>query len=355
MKKLVFLSSLNNADQRGGAYLRVSSMLKVFNTWDIHTSIIYQDAIEVKGRLQKLIGSFRFGHEVRALFSKAVVEIPRCDYLVLDNFRYLHWNLIFSGPRPYLIYNAHNLEFENYYGKTPGLKRQKFSEYEAKKIANCDLILVCSQREKDILVNLNSTLEGKVFVLPNLVDAGLYKTSSEKKWITFLGSLDYFPNIEAVEFICNEFIENLDASLRDKIIIAGRNPTEEVTRLCNENGITLRENLSDAEITQLLSETKISLVPLKSGSGTRLKIIESLFSHAMVISTAMGAEGVAHDGLCISNFDNFARECSDLYQNKSFDLLCPPALFKKYLEQYDCFAWAKYHSREFEEIFTFLS
>lgn len=357
MKNLVFLSSLNNEQQRGGAFLRVDSMAKVFSLWGLKVEMLYQDRISVGGRFQKLMASLRFGKEVMALFSKAKVNIPPCDYLVLDNFRYLHWDLIFSDQKikPLIIYNAHNLEFENYFGKVPGYGRDKFSKYEANRIERCDLIFVCSDRERDILITLNPRLENRIHVFPNLVDARNYKSAPKKEWITFLGSLDYYPNVEAIEFICGEFFDQLPEEFRPYLVIAGRNPCPRVRELCEQRGISLRTNLTDSEITDLLASTKISLVPLVSGSGTRLKIIESLFSHAMVIATEMGAEGVLSNSLTICELDDFTRQCSRMYRDNTFHDICPESSYNSYLGLYDCLSWAKLHQEEFARILRLTS
>lgn len=349
MKNLVFLSSLNNNEQRGGAYLRVDSMVKVFSHWGILVKTLYQDQITVKGRFQKLLGSLRFGREVTALFSKARVNIPACDYLVLDNFRYLHWDLVFAkhGDKPLLIYNAHNLEFENYFGKADSFRRARFSKYEANRIEICDLILVCSEREREILIVLNPRLKNRIYVFPNLVDIRNYKVCAQKQSITFLGSLDYYPNIEAVKFICGYFLDHLPKELHSHIVIAGRNPGHEVVELCAQRGVQLLTNLSDSEISTLLAETKVSLVPLVSGSGTRLKIIESIFSHALVLATQMGSEGVDPAGLVISDLEDFPGECARLYLKKAFADICSDSRYNKYLETYDCYTWAKSHHEEF--------
>ena len=350
MKKAIFLSSLNNEKQRGGAFLRVDSIRKVLQSWGIQVSTLYQDSFHPQGFFQKLLGSYKFGSEVKALFSKAHVNIEKCDFLILDNFRYLHWKFTFSdSKKPMIIYNAHNLEFENYFGKVDTPERQKFAIYEAQKMQECDLIFVCSEREKEILSGLNPDISEKVFVLPNLVDANFYATAQDnkKKWITFLGTLDYFPNMEAVEFICNEFLLSLPKELHSKIIIAGRNPTERIKSLCKTHGLTLRTNLSDSEVNKLLADTKISLVPLVSGSGTRLKIIESLFSKAMVLSTEMGAEGVNPNGLLLSDLEDFAINCTKLYGHDDFYSLCSEDSYNDYLATYDCFSWASQHRDTF--------
>ena len=348
-KQIVFLSSLNNKDQRGGAYLRVNSMRKVLKQWNFDIQSLYQEDIKTKGFFSKLLGSIRFGKEVKPLFTRAQVLIPDCEYLILDNFRQLHWNFNFQNKhkKPKIIYNAHNLEFENHFGKVSSRKRRRFALYEATKIQACDLIFVCSEREKEILVELNQALHDKILVFPNLVDHSDYRIDDNKSAITFLGTLDYFPNIEAVEFICGPFFDCLPVALQSHIVIAGRNPTAKVKTLCASRGIELRTNLSDHDIHDLLAITKVSLVPLVSGSGTRLKIIESLFSEAIVLSTHMGAEGVEYSGIILCELDQFGSRCTDLFENSQFSELCTPDMAKTLLNSYDCNSWAQIHKEEF--------
>jgi glycosyltransferase involved in cell wall biosynthesis len=353
LKKVVFLSSLDNSEQRGGAYLRVNSLCQVLKLWSCEVELIYQKGIKLSGFFSKLWASFRFGPEIKVLFSRADINIPSCDFLMVDNLRHLHWTFHFHRKhRPLIIYNAHNLEFENYYGKSNSRKRKKFSYYEAKKMDECDFIFVCSLREKKILIKIRPELEQKIYIFPNLVNAQNYSPdSNEKKWITFIGTLDYFPNREAVEFITGDFQSNLPIELKDKVIIAGRNPSPYIKELCQRSGITLKENLSDRDVLDLLAQTKVSLVPLKSGSGTRLKILESIFSKSMVLTTPMGAEGIASTGLKVENLDQFTRVCAELYFQQKFSDLCSDSTYQMYLDSYDYSHWAKSNHSQFNFLF----
>ncbi|MAF78486.1 MAG: hypothetical protein CME60_10005 [Halobacteriovoraceae bacterium] len=341
MNKAVFLTSLNNSTQRGGAYLRVFAVCEVLRKLGFSLELLYQDQISARGTLSKWLAAIKYGKEIKPLFTYASLEVNECDFLILDNFRYLHWNYSFSSSKrkPKIIYNAHNLEFENHYGKNDGPKRRKFSLYEANQLNLCDYILVCSEREKNLLIELNGKLVGKIFVLPNLIDKNNYSSDTNKQWITFLGTLDYFPNREAVDFLLSTFLDELTSSLKDKLVIAGRNPTSEMRELCKSKGVKLLTNLEDREVKDLLAQTKISLVPLKSGSGTRLKIVESLFSKAIVVSTPMGAEGIDEKGLIISELSNFAKECEKAFLDKDFADICPSVDFDNYQALFDIGKW----------------
>ena len=61
---------------------------------------------------------------------------------------------------------------------------------------------------------------------------------------------------------------------------------------------------------KLHAQTKVLLVPLFNGSGTRLKIVEALFSGASVLSTQIGAEGIESKFIKISSVENFSQQLS---------------------------------------------
>lgn len=340
------MTSLIDQNQRGGAYIRDLSLVKTLEQWGHSVSSLYQKDILTKRSLKQWMLRFKFGPQVQSLFNKANITIEHSDILILDHFRQLQWR--FRDPlgpinksRTKVIYNAHNLEFENYFGKGVSQEREKFALYEAKMMERADYIFLCSDREKELLLTLNPALEGRLFVFPNLVESENYESFDEKAdLITFTGTLDYFPNIEAVEFITQNLIPKLPKDLVSKIVVAGRRPAEKVVQLCQENGIDLRVDLSDGEMKNLFAQSKISLVPLISGSGTRLKIIEALFSRSIVLTTPMGSEGVEHDCMVRCTLDDFADQLIDLYSHRKFEDICSEDELLAVKNDFDRKTWA---------------
>ena len=113
--------------------------------------------------------------------------------------------------------------------------------------------------------------------------------------MTFVGKLDYLPNIKAVEYIAKEIYPVVIKKEQNlKFLIIGQN-YEHLMYYANQNFIFTgfvdsRANIS-LNLSDYLSASDIVLVPLDSGSGTRLKILEAAACSRPVVSTRIVAEG----------------------------------------------------------------
>jgi glycosyltransferase involved in cell wall biosynthesis len=109
--------------------------------------------------------------------------------------------------------------------------------------------------------------------------------------VLFVGSLDYEPNLEGIRWFIKEVHPHLLASNEDyQLTVAGRNPSQTFLReLQSADRTSVLPNVVD--LAALYQSHCISIVPLLSGSGSRLKIPESLIHGCPVISTGIGAEG----------------------------------------------------------------
>ncbi len=109
--------------------------------------------------------------------------------------------------------------------------------------------------------------------------------------ILFVGSMEYEPNVDAIIFVCYEIYP----LIREKhssctLTIAGKTPPENINRLNNFQGVTVRGDVED--VRPYYQKTIISIAPLRSGGGTRLKILESMALGTPVVSTSVGCEGL---------------------------------------------------------------
>ena len=75
-----------------------------------------------------------------------------------------------------------------------------------------------------------------------------------------------------------------------KFSIVGGNPSKRVQKLADRHGIVVTGRVPD--IKPYFEETTVFVVPLRIGSGTRLKILEALAMGKAIVSTSVGAEGV---------------------------------------------------------------
>jgi len=108
----------------------------------------------------------------------------------------------------------------------------------------------------------------------------------------FVGSLDYKPNIEGIDWFFREIYPKiiLVTNSSFKFIIAGRNPSKEfISEALKFQNV---EIVANPEVLSLYYQNaKFAIAPLLQGSGSRLKIPEALIHGCPIISTKIGAEG----------------------------------------------------------------
>jgi glycosyltransferase involved in cell wall biosynthesis len=132
--------------------------------------------------------------------------------------------------------------------------------------------------------------------------------------LVFLGSMDWMPNIEGIQWFVREILPLIHATRPEtKLAIVGRKPAPEILALAGDK-VHVTGTVPD--VRPWLWGSKLSIVPLRIGGGTRLKIYESQAAGVPVVSTAVGAEGLEiHDGANIAIADtpaDFARRCLEL-------------------------------------------
>jgi glycosyltransferase involved in cell wall biosynthesis len=136
--------------------------------------------------------------------------------------------------------------------------------------------------------------------------------------IGFLGSLDWMPNQEGVKW----FLENVWFFIRQKapqihLNIAGKNAPDWLLALNNTDEQVHIIGLVDSA-EEFLKEQEVIIVPLLSGSGMRIKIIEAMAAKKAIVSTTVGAEGIAITDECVLQDDaeQFADAIISLINNK---------------------------------------
>jgi glycosyltransferase involved in cell wall biosynthesis len=110
--------------------------------------------------------------------------------------------------------------------------------------------------------------------------------------LVFSGSMDWHPNEDAVCYFADEIFPLVRAEVPGaSFTIVGRNPGARVRDLAARPGISVTGTLDD--VRPSIGEGSVYVVPLRAGSGTRIKIFEALSMAQAVVSTSVGAEGLA--------------------------------------------------------------
>jgi glycosyltransferase involved in cell wall biosynthesis len=119
--------------------------------------------------------------------------------------------------------------------------------------------------------------------------------------ITFVGAMDWEPNVDAVEYFCSEIWPAIKAEVpQARFRIVGRNPGRRVQKWAsnsNSNDDSIEVTGRVPSVIEHLRQSAVIIVPLRIGGGTRLKIYEAMATAKAVVSTTVGAEGLdVHHG-----------------------------------------------------------
>lgn len=164
--------------------------------------------------------------------------------------------------------------------------------WERRMLSEFDLVLAVSEEDKRHMHRLapGSSVE----VVETGVDIAEFRAQegSPRKGnlVVFVGSMDWHPNEDGVLWFVQEVWPQVVVSRPDAVFrVVGRRPSPRIQGL-RDQGIEVTGDVDS--VVPHLREAAITVVPLRAGGGTRLKIFEAMAAGVPVISTTVGAEGL---------------------------------------------------------------
>jgi glycosyltransferase involved in cell wall biosynthesis len=159
-----------------------------------------------------------------------------------------------------------------------------------------------------------------VSAVPTGVDLDYFQPPGESAPecdLIFVGSMDWLPNIDGVLYFHDEILPLIRREKPDCTVnIVGRKPSREIQALA-DNDPRIKVTGTVPDIRPYLWHSAVSIVPLRIGGGTRLKIFESMAARVPVVSTPIGAEGLpltsGEDCFLATEPADFAGRCLDLF------------------------------------------
>lgn len=242
---------------------------------------------------------------------------PHADLLVLDMHN-IESDL--AGQRPKSRSRRKRLS-TLLYGDAARIRR-----LERKAIRRVDRIWVCSEREKERLLELHRP-PVSVQVVPNVIPRAESLRSDLPRHeigraagpvIFFVGHLGYWPNVRAAERLAGGIMPMVRETFPTaSLLLAGRSPAPSVRDLASNPGIELHGNPADLSV--FYERADIAVIPLSEGGGTRIKVLEAMASGLPVVATPLAIEGLdlvdGEDVLVAESDEGIALHIIELWRN----------------------------------------
>ena len=299
----------------------------------------------------------RFSRSLKNAFEKLIID---CDYdLILVRYEFNAQYLIDfdSVTRNKIVLDFDDLATGSTYKAIYGIST-KYSfkknwdyrllcNFEQRCVSRFRNVLVCTEEDRQIILENNLQNEAKICVIPNIINETPFLSYSFRNGyanphrLLFVGSLNYLSNVEGIIWFVEKIFRPFKAIYEDAVLdIVGKDPKEEVRLLERQEGIRLYANVPD--VRPFYEEAKVIVVPVLWGGGTRIKILEGALTRRPILSTSFGVEGLRMEGgkeyLLFEDADAFITQYRSLDNEDTYNRLTENAL-QRVRETYslDCF------------------
>lgn len=171
-----------------------------------------------------------------------------------------------------------------------GMTWVKYRSHIARLLKGYQVCTVVSEKEKELLARFVSG-RTEIEVIPNCVNLAEYagfNKDVEPATLIFAGSFGYQPNYEAMLWFLGDVYPLIRKKIPEvRVTITGNHLNKQ---LPNRNGVKLTGFVPD--VRPFVARSSVSIAPLQTGGGTRLKILEAMAMKTPVVATSKGAEGI---------------------------------------------------------------
>lgn len=299
----VFLLSINASRQ----HVTEDKLKKIYTNLHGFEVVNVDSHVKPVGVIHNFLFSKEPNHAVRFYSRefldklKEVIQSFRPDVIQLESIYLSRYLRDIQGLTTAIkVLRLHNIEYQvwqrlarqtkdpvkNFYLKNLAKRIKRF---EAQAWQDADLLLPITTDDAD-LVHQTCPLAQRI-TIPFGINTGEVKATNAEQWVGYhLGAMDWLPNTEAINWFLQQVWPRINAAVPDfRFYYAGRNMTER-TKALGGNGAICAGEVEDAH--QFISDKKILIVPLRSGGGIRVKILEAMAQGKVVISTGIGMQGI---------------------------------------------------------------
>lgn len=171
---------------------------------------------------------------------------------------------------------------------------RKARAFERRMARRFDRLVVCSEDDMRALRRVVGEDDGgRIAVVPNGVDPSGFRVTPvpANRQILFPGTLGYLPNVDGARWFCTEVLPRVRAAVPDATVeLVGRSPVAEVLDLAHLPGVVVHADVPS--MPPYFEAARLVVVPLRIGTGTRLKALEAMAAARPVVGTSTGLEGI---------------------------------------------------------------
>ena len=252
--------------------------------------------------------------EMRQIISRLLAaesfDIFHADQLTMTQFA-LNTDVPTGEKRPYTIFDAHNATWtisERLKENVPGflkpvlhLETNRIQRYEGMLVTQFDHTMVVIKQDREaLLAGVAETdrekISQRISVIPIAVDTQQLQQINRQPDslnIMTLGSLNYPPNVDGIRWFTNDIFPLVQSQEPDvTLTIIGRDPPTDLKQLEEQNPGIINVTGYVPDLTPFMEAAALMVVPVRAGSGMRVRLLEA-FARAMpAVTTTIGLEGI---------------------------------------------------------------
>ncbi|MBE2199996.1 MAG: glycosyltransferase [Anaerolinea sp.] len=276
---------------------------------------------------------------VQSLLAAESFDVVHADQLTMTQFA-LDALTVTGKKRPFTVFDAHNATWtisERLLENVPWflrpllrLETARIKKYEAMLVTKFDHTMVVIEPDRDALMSglptaQHATTARKISVIPIAVDTQTLQPAQRQPNsmnIMTLGSLNYPPNVDGIRWFCREIFPLVRAQMPAvTLTIIGKSPPADLVQLSETYPGVVNVTGYVEDLLPYMEAAALMVVPVRAGSGMRVRLLEA-FARAMpAVTTTIGLEGIMatheQEVLVADTPADFARETVRLLQDQA--------------------------------------
>ena len=201
-------------------------------------------------------------------------------------------------------------------------QHRKMVAFEKQTLNRFDLVIAVAERDAEVFRAKFDVENTSVISTGVDLDFFSFQNPPSTERCVFIGSMDWLANIDAMNYFMDDIWPLVQRQRPDaQMLVVGRTPPSSLVQKAKESGLNWQFTGYVDDVRPYVHSASVSVIPLRVGGGTRLKVYEAMALGCPVVSTQTGVEGlpVEHDRhyLCANNPVDFAAKIIELFDSPS--------------------------------------